>query len=324
MSRSSTPRVLVVDDVNANRRLMEVYLAQLPCTVLLAADGEQALQLIEVDQPDLVLLDVQMPGLDGFEVCRRIKSAPDGHLLPVVMITALSNTDDRVQALEAGADDFMSKPIERSELVARARSALRLKALYDKLESAEHVIFSLAAAVEAKDAYTERHTQRVASSARRLGERLGLQEEQLDALYRGALVHDIGKIGIPDSVLLKPTELDPAELAQMRRHPEIGEAIIRPLKSGADLLPVVRHHHEYYDGGGYPDGLIGEQIPLAARIVAVCDAYDALVSDRPYRKGRSRKSAIDCLKSGAGTQWDPAVVRLMTSEPAGITESGAA
>ena len=321
MSRSDTPRVLVVDDISANRRLIEAYLAQLPCKVLSAADGEHALQLIEIEPPDLVLLDVQMPGLDGFEVCRRIKSAPDGHLLPVVMITALSTSDDRVQALEAGADDFMSKPIERSELVARARSALRLKALYDTLESAEHVIFSLAAAVEAKDAYTERHTQRVAFWARRLGERMNLPAEQLDALYRGALVHDIGKIGIPDSVLLKPTDLDPGELAQMRRHPEIGEAIIRPLKSGADLLPVVRHHHENYDGGGYPDGLIAEQIPLAARIVAVCDAYDALVSDRPYRLGRSRQDAISCLNAGAGSQWDPAVVDLMTAD---LTTSGAA
>ncbi len=321
MSRSATPRVLVVDDISANRRLIEAYLAQVPCRVLSAADGEHALQLIEVEPPDLVLLDVQMPGLDGFEVCRRIKAAPDGHLLPVVMITALSNSDDRVQALEAGADDFMSKPIERSELVARARSALRLKALYDTLESAEHVIFSLAAAVEAKDAYTEQHTQRVAFSARRLGELMDLPAEQLDALYRGALVHDIGKIGIPDSVLLKPTDLDPGELAQMRRHPEIGEAIIRPLKSGADLLPVVRHHHENYDGRGYPDRLTAEQIPLAARIVAVCDAHDALVNDRPYRKGRSRREAIDCLNAGAGTQWDPQIVGLMTAD---LTTFGAA
>jgi putative two-component system response regulator len=316
--------VLVVDDISANRVLIEAYLGQLPVRVVSAASGERALRLIEAEPPDLVLLDVQMPGLDGFEVCRRIKSAPDGHLLPVVMITALSNSDDRVQALEAGADDFMSKPIERNELVARARSALRLKALYDTLESAEHVIFSLAAAVEAKDAYTERHTQRVALSARRLGERMDLPEEQLGALYRGALVHDIGKIGIPDSVLLKPTDLDPGELAQMRRHPEIGEAIIRPLKSGADLLPVVRHHHESYDGSGYPDGLAAEQIPLAARIVAVCDAYDALVSDRPYRKGRSRQEAIDCLIAGAGSQWDPEIVQLMTAEPSDLPESGAA
>jgi cyclic di-GMP phosphodiesterase len=320
MSRPSIPRVLVIDDISANRRLIQAYLAQLPCEVLSAADGEHALHLIEIEPPDLVLLDVQMPGLDGFEVCRRIKAAPDGHLLPVVMITALSSSTDRVLALEAGADDFMSKPIERSELVARARSALRLKALYDTLESAEHVIFSLAAAVEAKDSYTERHTQRVAFSARQVGKRMKLSEEQLDALYRGALVHDIGKIGVPDSVLLKPADLDPGELAQMRRHPEIGEAIIRPLKSGADLLPVVRHHHENYDGGGYPDGLTANEIPLAARIVAVCDAFDALVSDRPYRKGRSQQEALDCLNAGAGTQWDPQVVQLMT---AGVTEFGA-
>ena len=196
--------VLVVDDGAANRQLVEAYLAGLDCEVRLAEDGESALEQIRAEPPDLVLLDVQMPGMDGYEVCRRIKAGPRGRLLPVVMITALNQTEDRVRALESGADDFMAKPVERVELVARVRSALRLKALYNTLDSAEQVIFALATAVEAKDALTERHTQRVGESARHLGARLGMPEVALDALYRGGVIHDIGKIGVPDAILLKP------------------------------------------------------------------------------------------------------------------------
>ncbi len=200
--------VLVVDDGLANRELVQAYLSGLDCEVRLASDGASALEQIQQEPPDLVLLDVQMPGMDGYEVCRRIKAGPGGRLLPVVMITALNQTDDRVRALESGADDFMAKPVERVELVARVRSALRLKALYNTLDSAEQVIFSLAAAVEAKDSLTEKHTQRVGESARHLGSRLGMPEVALDALYRGGIIHDIGKIGVPDSILLKPGPLD--------------------------------------------------------------------------------------------------------------------
>lgn len=305
------PLVLVVDDVPANRRLISAYLIGVDCDVLEAEEGQQALALFEDCRPDLVLLDVRLPGMDGHEICRSMKELPGGRLVPIVMVTTLSRTEDRVLALDAGADDFMSKPVERIELVARVRSALRLKALYDTLESAERVIFALATAVEAKDAYTERHTERVAASSRRLGELLGLPEPELDALYRGGMVHDIGKIGVSDAILAKPGPLDAGERKQMREHPLIGERIILPLQSGADLLPIVRHHHERFDGSGYPDGLAAREIPLGARIVAVCDAYDALTSDRPYRPGRSQGQALDLLREGAGSQWDPQLVALL-------------
>src|SRR5256885_2228126 len=177
------------------------------------------------------------------------------------MITALNQTADRVGALESGADDFMAKPVERVELVARVRSALRLKALYNTLDSAEQVIFSLAAAVEAKDSLTEKHTQRVAESARYLGARLGMPEVALDALYRGGIIHDIGKIGIPDAILLKPGPLAGDEIRIMRAHTTIGESIVRPLRSGANLLPLIRNHHERLDGSGHPDRLAGRAIP---------------------------------------------------------------
>jgi putative two-component system response regulator len=317
------PIVLVVDDGAANRELIDAYLAGIECEVRLAANGKAALELIETEPPDLVLLDVQMPGMDGYEVCRRIKAMPRGRLIPVVMITALNQIDDRITALEAGADDFMSKPVERAELVARVRSALRLKAQYNMLDGAEQVIFALAAAVEAKDSLTERHTQRVGESARHLGRRLGLPEFALDALYRGGIIHDIGKIGVPDAVLLKRGPLNEVETTRMRAHPVIGESIVRPLRTGTSLLPIIRHHHERYDGHGYPDGLRGPEIPRLARIVSVCDAYDALVNDRPYRPRRSGEEAIKVLLDGAGSQWDPEVVRLFAGEVPALQLMGA-
>jgi putative two-component system response regulator len=323
-SPTNEPSVLVVDDHPINRQLLEAYLAAVECTVLTADSGAAALDLFARRPPDLVLLDVDMPGLDGFEVCRRLKATPQGRLVPVVMITALNQVEDRVTALEAGADDFMTKPVERSELVARTRSALRLKATYDSLESAERVIFALAAAVEAKDSYTEAHTQRVGLSARRLGQRLGLGEDDLEALLMGGMIHDIGKIGIPDSILQKPGLLDAQEMAQMQSHPEVGERIARPLGSAAPLLPIIRHHHEAYDGSGYPDGLSGEEIPLAARIVAICDGFDALTSTRPYRRGRTPREAVEILHAGRGRQWDAELVDVFLADLEARGHTGAA
>jgi putative two-component system response regulator len=308
------PKVLVVDDGAANRELIEACLADVECEVRLASDGPHALRMIESSAPDLVLLDVQMPGMDGYEVCRRIKADPELRLVPVVMITALDSTDDRVTALEAGADDFMSKPVERVELVARVRSALKLKSVFDKLDSAEQVIFALASAVEAKDAHTDRHTRRVAETARHIGERMGLPKSDLDTLYLGGMIHDLGKIGVDDAILRKPGPLDADELLKMRAHPIIGANIVKPLRSGSELVPIIRHHHEWFDGRGYPDGLRGADIPLLARIVSICDAYDALVNDRPYRPRRSPDEAIQILAAGAGRQWDPRLVSLFLAE----------
>jgi putative two-component system response regulator len=323
-TRRGAQSVLVVDDGAANRELIEACLAEVDCTIRMAEDGPAALRMIASASPDLILLDVQMPGMDGYEVCRRVKANSANRLIPVVMITALDRTDDRVKALDAGADDFMSKPVERAELVARVRSALRLKSVYDSLDSAEQVIFALAAAVEAKDPFTGRHTHRVAESARHLGTMLGLPESDLDALSRGGVIHDIGKIGVPDAILLKPASLDCNELVRMRAHPIIGERIVRPLRSGASLLPIIRHHHERYDGDGYPDGLRALEIPQLARILAVCDAFDALVNDRPYRSRRTVDDALAILAEGAGTQWDPEVVGLLQSDISAIRALGAA
>jgi putative two-component system response regulator len=319
-----TPVVLVVDDGAANRELIEACLAGVECRVRTAEDGVSALKAISASPPDLILLDVQMPGMDGYEVCRRVKANSTSRLIPIVMITSLDRVADRVRALEAGADDYMTKPVDRVELVARVRSALRLKATYDSLDSAEHVIFALAAAVEAKDPYTEAHTQRVAESARRIGSLMGLPASDLDALYRGGLIHDIGKIGVPDAILLKPGPLDAEELTAMHLHPIIGENIVAPLRSGARLLPIIRNHHERFDGTGYPDRLSGAGIPRLARIVSVCDAFDALVNDRPYRQRKPMDEALAILTAGAGRQWDPEVVDLFVKDVPLLKALGAA
>jgi putative two-component system response regulator len=311
---SKLPVVLVVDDSEANRELIEACLAGVECLIQMAETGAKALAIIQAKPPDLVLLDVQMPEMDGYEVCRRIKASPEGKLLPVVMITGLGSVDDRVLALESGADDFMSKPVERTELLARVQSALRLKAVYKTLDNAQQVIVALAAAVEAKEKYTQMHAQRVADMAHLVGARVGLSTSELDILYRGALIHDVGKIGVPEAILLKPGRLTEDEQRQMQEHPVIGERIVRPLNSGAELLSIIRNHHERFDGLGYPDGLSGASIPRGARIVAVCDAYDALINDRPYRSKLTSDEALRTLFAGAGTQWDPDVVNALSVE----------
>jgi putative two-component system response regulator len=310
--------VLVVDDHPLNLELIEGCLADVDCRVITATDGIEALELVKKDRPDLVLLDVMMPRMDGYEVCQRLKDSPEGKLLPVVMVTALGQIADRVRGLEVGADDFIVKPIERVELVARVRSLLRVKQLYDRLDDAQRTIFSLARAVEAKDSSLEAHTERVGMNARRIGEALGLSDENLDDLLWGGVIHDIGKIGIPDSILLKPGPLTVEEFELMKQHVFIGEEIARPLRSAHDLLPIIRHHHERIDGTGYPDGLAGENIPLGGRIVAICDAFDAMISDRPYRKGLTHTNAMATLVAGAGTQWDGqlvAIFQTLVSEP---------
>ena len=309
-SSGTKPRVLVVDDERTNRELVEIYLQNVECQVLHACGGQKALDTIRREQVDLVLLDINMPGLDGFEVCRLVKQAPATRLIPVVMVTGRSDLEDHVKALDAGADDFLVKPIRKAELVARVRSLLRVKTLYDRLDDSDRVIFALAAAVEAKDDYTEAHTERVAVTAQLLGERMGLRESELDALYRGGMVHDIGKIGIPDSILRKAGALSPEETELMQRHPLIGEQIVSPLRTAGSLRSIIRHHHERIDGRGYPDGLAGNQIPLLARIVSVCDAFDAMVSERPYRDGHLPETALKELSAGAGMQWDRDVVAI--------------
>jgi len=281
----SSPRgvVLVADDEQANRALLVRLLTTAGYKVHTAADGASALAALDRYHPDIVLLDVQMPGLDGFEVCRQVKLQPATRLTPVVMVTGLHEREHRISGINAGADDFIVKPFDADELRARVRSLIKLKRYTDDLESAESVIMSLALTVEARDPYTEGHCQRLAAYATALGEALHLSDEELAALYRGGYLHDVGKIGIPDAVLRKPTKLTPAEFELMKQHTVIGERLCGNLRSLGPVRSIVRHHHERLDGGGYPDGLRGDEVPLLAQIVGIVDVYDAVTTTRPYR-----------------------------------------
>ncbi|MFQ5927421.1 MAG: HD domain-containing phosphohydrolase [Terriglobia bacterium] len=301
-----TGTILVVDDDAASRTLFEEILRDQGYKVITADDGKGALEEFALGQPDLVLLDVLMPDPDGFEVCRKIKYHPENRLTPVVLVTGLSATEDRVRGLEAGADDFLCKPIDRSELLARVRSLLNLKAHTDELERAESVLFALARSIEAKDPYTEGHCERLSEYSARLGERIGLPSEQITALRRAGIVHDIGKVAVPDAILLKPARLTQEERKRVQEHPVVGERICQPLKSFRLVLPIIRHHHEKFDGSGYPDGLKGEQIPLTARVLQIVDVYDALTTQRPYKRALSPLETLrtmeDEVKKG---WWDP-------------------
>ena len=295
--------ILVVDDNEALRGLLAEILRTHGFEASTLGDGKAALDAVATDPPDLILLDVNMPGLDGFEVCRRIKGNAKTRLIPVVLVTGLSATQDRVRGIEAGADDFLSKPVDRNELIARVRSLLSLKAYVDELESAEAVLFALAQSIEGKDPYTEGHCGRLATYSARLGERIGLPPEQITALRRGGIVHDIGKVAVSDAILLKPGPLTKEERAIMEQHPLVGVRICAPLKSFRLVLPIIRHHHEKYDGSGYPDGLKGEEIPLTARVLQIVDVYDALTTQRPYKRALSREEALEIMEAEVRKGW---------------------
>lgn len=241
--------------------------------------------------------------MDGFEVCRRLKDDPSSRLVPVVLVTALAASEDRVRGIDAGADDFVTKPFVVAELEARLRSLLHQKRYTDELESAEKLMLTLASTIEARDPYTGGHCERLASYASGFGRRLGLPEEDIVVLNRGGFLHDVGKIGVPDSILLKPARLTAAEFAIIQEHPAIGDRLCSQLASLATVRPVVRHHHERLDGSGYPDRLRGDQIPLLAQIISIVDSFDAMTTDRPYRPGMSRNAAIDELWADAARGW---------------------
>jgi len=296
-------RILVADDDPSTRELLSVLLEGRGYDVLAAEDGEHAMRLLETDSVDVALLDVLMPGRTGFEVCRAIKANPATRLTPIVLVTGLAATEDRIQGIECGADDFLSKPVNREELLARVGSLLRLKHFTDELEHAEAVLFSLALGIEAKDPYTEGHCERLSRYSVALAERLGLPEEERIALRRGGIVHDVGKVAVPDQILLKPGPLTVEERKVMKQHPVVGERVCAPLKSFRLVLPIIRHHHERGDGSGYPDGLAGSSIPNTARILQTVDVYDALTTNRPYRKALQRGEAFEVMRQEVCRGW---------------------
>ena len=302
MSETSSPiqqrrsRVLVADDTESVRSLFRKLLLADGHDVVSAADGAAALDAVQEHMPDVILLDVSMPRMDGLEVCRRLKSDPATRLTPVVLVTGQADLSDRIRGIEAGADEFLSKPVHPHELRARVRSLTRMKHLIDELDSAEAAFMTLALTIEARDPSTNGHCERLATLSVQLGRALNLSTEDLAELHRGGYLHDVGKIGVPDSVLLKPGPLTPEEFDLMKRHPDIGDSLCAPLQSLRRVRPIVRYHHERIDGSGYPEGLRGDEVPLLAQIVGVVDVYDALTSARSYRPAWSQADAIRYLR----------------------------
>ena len=307
-------RVLVVDDNPMNVELVADNLEQEGYAVERAFSGEEALRKVDAASFDLVLLDVMMPGLTGYQVCERLKRDQKTRLLPVVMLTALDKREDKIRGIAAGADDFINKPFDRAELLIRVKSCIRTKRLTDDLETAESILVALGNAIDAKDTYTEGHAERVAHYSVAIGKQLGLPYEALRRLRLGGVLHDIGKIGVPEAILNKPGPLTTDEFAVMKKHPEIGERICAPLKSLREMLPVVRSHHERPNGSGYPDGLAGDEIPVEARIVCLADVYDALATTRSYKRAFTRERCIAILRDDtAKGLFDPLVVEAFVA-----------
>ena len=304
------PQVLVVDDIAANRELLQGHLDDLGYDVREAKDGVEALEAVAQDEPDLILLDIDMPRLDGIAVCEELKAHPVRRLIPIVILTASNDRGTRLRGIAAGADDYLSKPFDPKELLIRTKVLLRQRALNQRLDATEGVLFALARAVEARDRHTIHHAERVGLYAQAMGAAEGFGTEDRELLYHGGVLHDLGKIAIPDAILLKPGPLSAIEFATMRQHSIEGERICLSLRSVAYYLPIIRHHHERVDGQGYPDHLTGTDIPIGARITAIADSWDAMVSDRTYRAGLQHDEAMHRLRQGAGSQWDAGIVRI--------------
>ena len=320
------PSVLVVDDLWSNLELMEAIFSQAGFEVYSALDAFTGLSIFESNKIDIAILDVMMPGMNGYELCRKIKAITEKHFFPVILLTALSDKQSRITGLECGADDFISKPFDTTELIVKVRSLIKLKALHDELEHSENVILTLAVAMEARDPYTRGHSTRVGELTTSFASFLGFGKREQEQMRKAGILHDIGKIGISSSVLCKAGKLTDEEIEAVKRHTILGEDICRPLVSVKGILPVIRNHHERWDGTGFPDGLRGERIPLNARILSIVDSYDAMVSKRPYRDGRTLNTVIEVLNREQHLgQWDPDLVShfiemVRQTDPKGMVE----
>jgi len=297
-------RVLLVDNEVRMAKEVKTLLEGEGYEVQLAENGKTALEAFHEMPPDLVLSDIALRHMNGFDLCKKIKSDPATEQIPVILITGLTRPDDKIRGIEAGANDFIGKPYDPAELKTRVRSALRLKQLRAQLENIDEIIVAFARAVEARDPYTRGHSERVGQYAMKLADTMGLDAMHQEMFFRGALLHDIGKIGISDAILLKTGQLTKEEYAEIKKHPEIGVKICAPLKSSRPLVNIIAYHHERMDGKGYPYGLMGQEIPVEARIIAIADTFDALTSARPYRKAMSVIDACKILDEGLEVHFD--------------------
>ena len=302
-AREPRARILIVDDDEQVRNLLARLLGGGDYEIHQAASGEEALERIRSAPPDLVLLDLQMPGKSGHDVLADIRADEATRLLPVVMLTGAATRQEKLKAIDAGVTDFIAKPFSNEELTARVRSLVQLKFVTDALEDAERVIIALAKTIDARDPYTSSHSERVSFYAARLGERIGLQGPELWAVQQGGLFHDLGKIAIRDSVLLKPGKLTSEEFAEIKRHPVEGRNLIQHMKTLSRAMEVVYHHHERLDGSGYPEGIAGESIPITARVTNIADIFDALTTARVYRSALTREQALEIMAEEVRKGW---------------------
>jgi len=303
--------ILVVDDLDINRRLLKAMLKAAPYRVLEAKRASEALAILEREQVDLLILDLMMPEMSGPEFCHRIKSNRKTQLTPILMLTSVQGVENEIVGISSGADEFLTKPLHPDVVRTRIRAMLRNKSAIDTLEEAETILFALAQAVEKRDKYTGDHCDRLAQYSVALGSALGLPRTEMQALHRGGYLHDIGKVCVPDAVLFKKGPLNEEEWVIMRSHTTKGEEICRPMKTLSLVLPIIRSHHERWDGTGYPDGLKGEDIPLLARILQIADIYDALTTARPYKLALSAEEAFRILDEESRRGWrDPELVSL--------------
>ncbi len=300
---SDKPTVLVVDDHPASRMTAVALLSVEGYRVLEADSGPAALQAVHEGNPDLILLDVMMPGMDGFEVCRRLKQDEHTRLIPVVFITALNDRRARLRGIEAGGDDFLTKPFDQLELSARVKSLVHQRRLNEDLDHAERVLLSIARTIESRDPNTGDHCERLVQMGKAFGEFLNLSRTEIRDLTWGGYLHDIGKVGIPDAILLKMGSFTPPEWEVMKTHVLMGEEICKPLRTLRGVLPIIRHHHERWDGSGYPDQLKGNEIPYLAQVFQIIDIYDALTSERPYKPAYSPTEALNIIRDETEKGW---------------------
>ncbi len=306
--------VLVVDDMDINRLLVARTLQQEQVRFLEASSGAEAIRILETEPVDLVILDQMMPVMDGLECCRRIKASRRTELVPVLMVSSMNAVESEIAGIGAGADEYLHRPFHPDLLRARVRALLRHKMALDQLEESEGLLVMLAQAVEQRDNCTGQHCERLASLSVNLGANLGLSRQDLLSLQRGGYLHDVGKIAVPDSVLLKAGPLDDAEWEIMRSHTVIGEKLCKTMKCLQPVLPIIRSHHERWDGSGYPDGLRGNEIPLLARIVQMSDIFDALTSARPYKRAFTSAEALEIMRAETARGWrDPELMEAFAA-----------
>jgi putative two-component system response regulator len=290
--------VLAVDDNEQNLQLLEEYLWDWGYEVVLARDGREAVELYPRCNPSIIVLDVMMPVMDGYEACQLIKSSPAGRTIPILMLTALTGSSEKIRALEAGADDFLNKPINREELRTRIRSLIRIRNLRKELDSSENIIMTLTTALESKDAHTSGHVHRVAAYSAHLCDKLGFSAEEKETVIKGAMLHDLGMIGVPDHLLTALPEND-EERGRVADHTRMGASILEPMETFRQFVPIVRSHHERWDGGGYPDGLKGEAIPLEAQIVGIANRFDEIHHERGMTEADAMQQLLVEAESGA-------------------------